>query len=307
MKGTNSVMQRSLMLQRPRSPLRYPGGKAKTAGTIRHYRPMRVQEFREPFAGGASMYFQTAYMFERAWLNDMHEGLIAFYRALRDRPEAFIAECRAISPQRPDDPLTERGVRGGKPKNARLKEVFDSVKLNDECDQALRYFLVNRMVHGSGRVNYAIPSRLYFSNPAGWNIVESDDLWRAAEALQGVRLTCGDYRVLLNEPGDDVWIYLDAPYVVNSYLTPTAQLYQHNFTIDDHRQFAATVRNCKHNVLISYDDDGDGLVRELFPRSDYWIEELGWMYAGTTEKKKRRGRELLIANYEPPVLAVDRN
>jgi DNA adenine methylase len=283
------------------SPFRYPGGKADVVPILRHYRPMNVKELREPFCGGGSFVFETRFVFERIWLNDLHPGLMSVYEALCDRPDEFIRKCRAIPPGRPDDPLTGPGVRGGAPKNARLSAMFDHLKLNEECDQALRYFFVNRTVHGSGRVNYGILSRLYFSNPAGWNIVDTDALEQAAAALRNVRLSCGDYNALLEAPGDDVFIYCDSPYVVNSHLSPTAQLYQFNFTEEDHWRFAEAVRNCKHKVMVSYDDDQDGLVRELFPASDYWIEELAWAYAGTTEKEKKIGRELLIMNYKPPV------
>jgi DNA adenine methylase len=289
---------------RPPSVLRYPGGKDRVRSLLRHYRPLGCREYREALCGGASLFFEIGFAFERAWLNDLHAGLIAFYSALRDRPGEFIAGCRSIEPARPDDPMTKRGPRGGAPKNARLKAVFDELKLNEDCDQALRYFFVNRTVHGSGRVNYDIPSRLYFSNPAGWNIVDTDALEQAAGALRDVRLSCRDYSVLLETPGDDVFVYCDSPYVVNGHLDPTAQLYQFNFAEEDHRRFAEVVRNCRHKVMVSYDDDPDGLVRELFPASDYWIEELGWPYAGTTSAVKKIGRELLICNYRPPVWDV---
>ena len=160
------------------------------------------------------------------------------------------------------------------------------------------------MAYGSGRVNYAIPSRLSFGSHAGWNIVATDKLEQAAAAIQGVRLTCGDYRVLLEEAGEGVFVFCDCPYVVNSYLPPSSQLYQHSFTESDHFDFADAVKACKHKVMVTYDDDDEGLVRSLFPKSEFWIEELSWTYTGTTEKRKRHGRELLILNYEPMFAAL---
>lgn len=257
-----------------------------------------MAEFREPFIGGGSMMLEMVFLFERTWINDMHPGLMAVYAALRDRPGEFIGKCRAIPPARPGDPMTPPGVRGGAPKNARLKAVFDSLKLNDEADQALRYYVVNRMVYGSGRVNYDIPSRLSFGSSDNWTIVETDALEQAAAALQGVRLTCGDYRPLFEEKGDDVWIFADPPYVRNTALSRTSQQYQHGFSEQGHYDFAEAVKKCRHNVAITYDDCP--LVRGLFPASDFWIEELQWTYAGTTSAEKRIGRELLIMNYEPP-------
>lgn len=153
-----------------KSIFRYPGGKTKKGiqDWILQHKPRGVVNYREAFVGGGGVFWgMKPRDFQSAWLNDRHEGLIAVYEAMRDRPEEFIAKCREIEPPRDDDPVTDIGVRGGEPKNARLKAVFDSLKLNTDCDQALRYYFVNRTVHGSGRVNYDIPSRLYFSNPNG--------------------------------------------------------------------------------------------------------------------------------------------
>ena len=311
------------------SIFRYPGGKTKpqVREWITSYCPKGMREYREPFVGGGGIFFafrsenecettgrlklSTPSRFERYWLNDRHEGLIAVYEALRDRPDEFIAACKAIEPEREDDPLTEAGVRNGQPTNKRLKGVFDSLKLNPDCDQALRYFFVNRTVHGSGRVNYDIPSRLYFSNPSGWNIVRNGSLDKAAAVMQGVKITCGDYATVFDAPGKDVWIYADPPYVVNSNLQPSSQIYQHSFTMDDHRRFAEVVKRCKHKVCVSYDDDEEGFIRSLYPADQFHIEEGGWKYAGTSapgpngeKEKKRRGRELLILNYERPADAI---
>lgn len=271
--------------------------------------PTGTKEYREPFVGGGGVYFgldarTKAGLFRheqqiKRWINDKHCGLIEVYTALRDRPDEFIAACKAIKPASDSDPMTEEGPRGGKPTNARLKAVFESMCLNEECDQALRYFFVNRTVHGSGRVNYDIPSRLYFSNPEGWNITAGTRLQEAADLIAGTEITCGDYEQVFEANGEKVWIYADPPYAVNTELTRTSQLYQHSFTRDDHYRFADVVKACKHNVAISYDDDGDGFIRSLFPEDQFWIQEGTWRYAGTTNETKEIGKELLILNYDP--------
>lgn len=285
------------------SIFRYPGGKSKSAiqRWILAHKPFGCREYREPFVGGGGIFFGlNASAVELRWINDKHAGLVEVYKALRDRPKEFIGKCKAIQQASPSDPLTEEGPRGGKPTNARLKAVFESVCLNEDCDQALRYFFVNRTVHGSGRVNYDIPSRLYFSNPDGWNIVAGDDLQRASDHIQGAMITSGDYEELFTAQGDDVWIYADPPYVVNGNLSASSQLYQHGFCEADHRRFAEVVTACQHKVCISYDDDADGFVRSLFPADRFHIVEASWKYAGTTNDKKEDGKELLILNYEPP-------
>lgn len=285
------------------SIFRYPGGKSKSAiqKWILAHKPYGTKEYREPFVGGGGIFFGlNADAVEHRWINDKHTGLVEVYRALRDRPADFIQRCKAIAPPLPDDAQTQEGPRGGKPTNSRLKLVFESLCLNKDCDQALRYYFVNRTVHGSGRVNYDIPSRLYFSNPDGWNIVEGDTLQQAAAHIDGTQITDGDYSHLFTASGDDVWIYADPPYVVNGNLTPSSQLYQHGFGEADHRRFAEVVAACEHKVCVSYDDDTDGFVRSLFPADRFHIIEATWKYAGTTNEKKEDGKELLILNYEPP-------
>jgi len=285
-----------------RSIFRYPGGKTKRQiqDCIISHKPPVVREYRECFVGGGGIFFGLESQIENVWLNDKHEGLMAVYFALKHRPDQFIKACREIAPACETDGMTEIGKRGGQPKNKRLSAKFDELKLNEDCDQALRYFFVNRTVHGSGRVNYDIPSRLYFSNPDGWNITTTDLLECAAELLKNAKLTKGDYAAVMDAPGEDVWIYADPPYVVNGNLTRTSQLYQHSFDAADHRRFAEVVRRCKHNVCVSYDADDDGFVRSLFPEPQFRFVECSWKYSGTSEEVKREGKELLILNYDPP-------
>lgn len=285
-----------------KSIFRYPGGKTRSSiqDWIKDHRPPGCKEYREPFVGGGGVFFCMD-GFERYWLNDMHSGLTAVYQALSERPEEFIAKCKGIDPPRDDDELTDPGPRGGKRVNKRLNAIFESVAFDDAYeDQAFRYFFVNRTVFG-GRVNYDIPSRLYFSNPEGWNIVTNGQLEDAARKLQGVKITCGDYSELFDAPGDDVWIYADPPYLVNTDLSRSSQLYQHSFTLDDHRNFAEVVRRCKHKVCISYDDDPGGEIRRIF--EGFHIKDGRWKYCGTTDKGKETGHELLIFhNYIPPMI-----
>lgn len=281
------------------SIFRYPGGKTREAvrSWILGLRPGRVRDYREPFVGGGGVFFALKPGEGERWINDRNDGLVAVYRALAERPGEFIERCRATEPARDDDPMTEPGVRGGKPANARLKAEFDRVAFGGETDPAYRYFFINRTVFG-GRVNYDRQSRLYFSNPAGWEVVRPGRLEKAAERLQGVRVTCGDFEPLFDDPGKDVWIYADPPYYCNTQFHGSSQLYQHSFTVADHRRLAEVFRRCKHPVALSYDDDEEGFIRGLY--AGFRIEENTWAYSGSTNAEKDRGRELLILNYDPP-------
>jgi DNA adenine methylase len=187
----------------------------------------------------------------------------------------------------------------GKKYNQRLKDQFDALKFNQDDDQAFRYFFINRTVW-AGRVNYEQKSRLYFSNPEGWDIVATQRLENAAKYLQNVKITHGDYAKLLSAPGKDVWVYCDPPYMRDTKLSTTDKLYADGFTMEDHERFAKLARASKHKLCISYDDDPD--VRKLF--KGFTIIPQEWVYCGTSSEEKEMGRELLILNYPAPERAI---
>lgn len=286
-----------------RSLFRYPGGKSKAQAKILTRAPSYYVEYREPFVGGGGIFFGIEGLGVNRWINDMHSGLIEVYKALRDRPKEFIRMCKAVPAQKPGE--AEISTSTGKRYNKRLYDLFESIKLDEDCDQAFRYFFVNRTVW-MGRVNYDIPSRLYYSVPEGWNIVKTDRLEQAATYLIGTHITRGDYLSSLEAPGKDVWIYCDPPYVVNTEMTKQDKQYQYSFTLEDHEAFVEAVKECKHKVCISYDDCD--LVREWFKGGDFVIHEEEWKYSGTTLSKKKTGKELVITNYEytPSISPVSR-
>lgn len=287
---------------------RYPGGKSKKSivEKILSKAPNTYREYREAFVGGGGIFFNIP-LDKSRWINDKDEHLMQVYLALRDRPQEFIERCRQIEPEKPDEELAAAREDSDHKKaskkalyNARLKKVYDSLVQNKDCDQALRYFFVNR-TNWMGRVNYEIKSRCYFSHPSGWNIVKGNALENASKHLQGVKITTGSYEELLSTPGDDVWIYLDPPYKLNTDFSKTSQLYKHNFTKEDHENLAKFVKNSSHKILLSYDDDE--FVRNLYNEFNLHSEE--WTYCGRSSaddqgiqaKTKQKGKELIITNY----------
>ena len=276
---------------------RFPGGKSRVAKLILSKAPSVIKDYREPFCGGSSVFFAIQPI--NRWINDIDPHLMSVYLALRDRPTEFIEMCKKIKPQKQGEKLTSARPGGKKIYNARLKSVFDKLSFDDKCDQALRYLFVNKTVF-AGRTNYDMPSRMYFSNPSGWNIVKGNKLEKAAEHLKDVNITVGSYEQLLSTPGEDVWIYADPPYLVNTNLARSSQLYRYGFMLEDHEKFRDAVYKCKHKILISYDDDEGGVIRKLF--SNFNIESASWTYCGTSSAKnqsktKKKGKELFITNY----------
>ena len=295
-----------------KSIFRYPGGKSKPAiqKTILKYVPQDIKEYREPFVGGGGIFFAMPEV-ETRWINDLNKNLIEVYKALQERPEEFIKKCREIEPEKKVEPLVSTKPGGKAIYNARLKEWFDFFAENENCDQALRYYFVNRTVWG-GRVRYGVKCQMYYSKPAGWNITTKPLMEQAAKHMKDVKITYQSYESIILEPSDkNVWIYCDPPYFVNTLLPEKLKLYDNNFTKQDHEKFAQICKSSLHKICISYDDCPE--IREIYNKIGFNIHEEGWTYGGTSSAKsienhiymdedkeivkKKVGKELVITNY----------
>ncbi len=279
-----------------RSPLRYPGGKTRVAKLFVPFVPEHT-DYREVFAGGAAIFFHKAPA-KKNWLNDLHPGLYAFYVAVRDRFDEFAALCREQDGDRRaqfDYWTKER------------RDLMGAKGQNDLIERAVQFYYINRTVWG-GRVVFdpRRTSRLYFSNPHGWDNLEKKlaHLRRISEKLQGVKITCRSYEKCLRGATADTFIYADPPYYRESTGHITDKLYDKSFGVDCHRKLADALRDSPAKVMVSYDDCPE--VRKLF--KGWRVEELQWKYCGTyavskedkaggVREKKVTGRELLILNY----------
>lgn len=281
-----------------KSPFRYPGGKSRKniQQNILSCAPKQINEYREPFVGGGGIFFAldglTRNIPQNRWINDINIDLISVYLALRDNSETFIKQCKSIKPPINGElEVYPKISSNGKKYNARLKQEFDRL-ISDRTNSALSYFFINRTVWG-GRVNYDMPSRLYFSNPNGWNIVKTNLLEKASVLLNNVKITTGDYCDLLVQEGKDVWIYCDPPYISNTLFSNGSKLYKNNFDLEDHVKLCEYIKNCKHKVCLSYDDNP--IIRDLYSSFNIYASE--WIYCGTSLNNKKRGKELIITNY----------
>jgi site-specific DNA-adenine methylase len=264
--------------------------------------------------GGGAIFFRKPKA-QRSWINDLHPGLYAFWKTLRDHYEEFAALCR-------DQPA------GGK---AKLRKTFnywiDRRDLmtargdHDLVERAVQYYFINRTVW-TGRVVYdpARRSRLYFSNPEGWGKLEKKlaNLRQCSEKLQGVRITQQGFQECLADMDGGAFVYADPPYYRDSLDTPTSKLYEGHFAIAEHERLRDLLEASDGKVMVSYDNREE--VRELYNHSHWRLVPLAWKYAGRRamsnadraagrKERKVTGRELLILNYDPPdeaLAAVER-
>lgn len=264
-----------------RSPLRYPGGKSKAINQIAPLLPPVIRDFREPFVGGGSVYFSVRQEFGhniKYWINDLNIDLMAFWQAVQD-----------------DLPTLVKAVRAVKAEATRGRQLYNGLKDPEhpytDFERAVRFFVMNRITF-SGVMDAGGYSQAAFEKRfTDSSIDRLEDLmgW-----LDGTRITCGDYSPLLHEDGEDVFIFLDPPYLSAAQ----SRLYGKRgalHTSFDHERFAADMRQCQHRWLITYDDSPD--IRALF--SFAHIQEWQLQYGMNNYKQNAaaKGRELFIKNY----------
>lgn len=177
-------------------PLKWAGGKR---WQVRHIEPLwaasGATRLVEPFCGGLSV--ALGLRPERAWLNDVNQHLINFYRWL---------QC-GLLPAIPNE--NEREAYG------RHRERFNRLATDRYAWQtaeaaALFYYLNKTGFNGLCRFN----SSGGFNVPFGKRkTVTYERDWPAyAAQLSRWAFSCGDFGKLILEPGD--FVYADPPYDV---------------------------------------------------------------------------------------------
>jgi DNA adenine methylase len=231
------------------------------------------EEYREPMVGGGSVFLALRQLRPKAqyWINDLHEDVFAFWVSVRDDADAMMRMVFELKARYKCEELFQY-VRDWEPKST--------------LELAVRYYILNRISFG-GMVERGTLSRFSYKE---WTASVIRRLAQASSLLEGVRITNEDYAVLLREPGDDVFIFLDPPYSnARGHLYGKRGLLHKNFS---HERFAHECKMCSHRWLVTYGDDE--MVRKLFAgyemvrwRLRYTLNNMcGWY-----------GDEIFIANY----------
>jgi DNA adenine methylase len=263
-----------------KSPLRYPGGKAKVLDAILERFPERFLEFREPFVGGGSVFLGVRQKFPQAqvWINDLNLDLIAFWRTVQTDCVALTTEVRRIKE-------TEHDGRA-------LFERFRSSLSDDltQFERAVRFFVLNRVTF-SGTVDSGGYSEQSFQGRFTHSSI--DRVQEIAGLMRGVRITNLDYREVIQAVGTDVFVFLDPPY----FSATKSKLYGKKGDLHvgfNHAEFALEMQQCPHRWLITYDDCAE--IRNGFAFAQ--IEDFSVQYGMNNYRQTNaaRGAELFISD-----------
>ena len=232
-----------------KSPLRYPGGKSRALKQILPQVPATLEEYREPFVGGGSVFLAIKHLFRgrirRYIINDLNRDLVLFWRAAQLDIDSLAQGVQAF----------KDGYDNGR---ELWRFMHTAGNMTSDLERAVRFFVLNRItfsgvVDSGGYSQYAFERRFTPSSIGR--------LWRVAPLLREVEICYGDYESHLFTEGDNVFIFLDPPY----WSATQSRLYGVNGELHaqfDHERFAENMRRCPHKWLITYDDSPK--IRDLF-------------------------------------------
>ena len=266
-----------------KSPLRYPGGKSRAIKNISECLPEKFSEFREPFVGGGSVFIYLKQQFPnlKISINDLNPELFLFWHLAKSDLSKLVSAVRQVKENSQD----------GKLLFAELAHV--NVNTLSNLERAVRFFVLNRITF-SGTIEsggFSLESfHKRFTNSSIDRLEKLENI-----LTQDIQVTNLDYSYLINEPGKEVFIFLDPPYVK----AEKSKLYGKKGDLHtgfDHQRFAEILKQCPHKWLITYDDCPE--IRENFKWANIIEWELQYGMNNYKQKKAEKGKELFISNYE---------
>ncbi|MTJ47526.1 DNA adenine methylase [Dolichospermum sp. UHCC 0259] len=265
-----------------KSPLRYPGGKSRAIKSIAECLPKKFCEFREPFVGGGSVFIYLKQQFPnlKISINDLNPELFLFWYFAKSDLSKLVSAVRQVKENSQD----------GKLLFAKLAHV--NVNTLSDIERAVRFFVLNRITF-SGTIEsggFSLESfHKRFTNSSIDRLEKLENI-----LTKDIQVTNLDYSHLINEPGKEVFIFLDPPYVK----AEKSKLYGKKGDLHtgfDHQRFASNLKQCPHNWLITYDDCPE--IRENFKWANIIEWELQYGMNNYQQKKAAKGKELFISNY----------
>ncbi len=269
-----------------KSPLRYPGGKSKAVDLISTIIPP-FDEYREPFAGGASVFFYLKQIFpdKTYWINDLYFELFNFWIESRDNLGSVASQVEKW----------RKSFSAGKQLH---KYLIENIKTFSPIERAAAFFTFNRITFSGTTESGGYSEQAYKLRFTPSSVQR---LKAIGGVLQGTTITNLDYGEVVKQHGKNVFIFLDPPY----FSSVKSALYGKNGNLHkgfDHARFAESMKNCKHQWLITYDDSA--YIRDLFSFANVQNWNLTYGMRNITPASSQIGKELFISNY--PILLPEK-
>ena len=269
-----------------KTPLRYPGGKSRAIPKLCEWLPSReITEYREPFLGGGSMALEMTKRLPEdvpIWVNDLYKPLINFWKVLQTDGEPLTQIILDRKKQHPDQDSA--------------RKLFSEAKdiLNDATqttvDRAAAFYILNKCSF-SGLTESSSFSKS--ASDSNFSIRGIERLPEYSKLIQRWKITSLSYEELCTDD-ELTFIYVDPPYDIKDALYGYKGDKHRGF---DHKTFADIMDRQLCNVMISYNDHPD-IVMRFLEWCQYDFDHTYTMRStGTYMSDQTKRRELVLTNY----------
>ena len=181
-----------------KSPLRYPGGKSRSVDLIATIIP-EFDEFREPFLGGGSIFIHTKQRFpnKKFWINDLYFELYKFWEMTQKDVDALVDKVYEWRSQFPV----------GKELHKFLNENLGTF---NDLERGAAFFIYNRITFSGTSLSGGFSEGAFTGRFTESSIQRLNQF---AKVINGSTITNFDYEKLVNQEGENVFIFLDPPII----------------------------------------------------------------------------------------------
>jgi len=266
------------------SPLRYPGGKTALLGTVSEI--MRLNNldrghYLEPYAGGGGLALSLLFAghVTQIHLNDVDPAIAAFWRAVLDHTEDFIAAIDAV-------PVTVEEW-------SRQRFIYLAGESADHDDLALATLFLNRtnrsgIIKTGGIIGGKAQTGKYTIDCRFNKETIKARIRRIARYRSKIHFTSQDALEFLRDRRDAPeyrsFMFIDPP-----YFQAGSNLYTSFYRADDHLKVAEAIGGLDRPWLLTYDTAPE--IMSMYPDNRQF--RFDQQYSAHT---KRIGVELMIAS-----------
>ncbi|MFA5597389.1 MAG: DNA adenine methylase [Pusillimonas sp.] len=262
-----------------RTPLRYPGGKARISSFIKELireNSLTGKSYIEPFAGGAGVALELLFSgcVGRIYLNDYNLSIYSFWRAVLEKNDKFCERIAEV-PVNIDEWQKQKDIQ----KSASSAHFFDL---------GFSTFFLNR----TNRSGIILAGVIGGKEQAGkWKMdarYNKENLIKRIKSIglfsSKISISNEDAKVYLKniarKQKSNSLLYLDPPYYVKG-----EGLYEHHFKDADHKElFEEITKKAYPYWMVSYDNEP--FIKKLYDGYNEIVYSLSYSAASPTTGKE---------------------
>jgi len=248
----------------PKSPLRYPGGKARAVSILLHLIPGDIDLLVSPFLGGGSLEIAVAHLGVRVIGFDIFDPLVVFWQELLTNPTQLADKVQEYFP------LDKKYFYD-------LQDTYPSTRL----EIAAQFFVLNRASFSGATMSGGM-------SPGHPRFTQSSIDYLRNFRLPNLVVQKQDFHLTLFYEKDS-FLYLDPPYLIESKLYGRKGNTHKDF---DHDGLWRLLQK-RDNWILSYNNCDE--IKEMY--KDFRILYPEWKYGMSTSKQSR---EIIILSNDIP-------